>query len=309
MCSIKILVTYKDKHRVLKSDILTPIQTGRAIADEKFEKMIGDDTGDNVSTYNPFLCEMSALYWAWKNYDKLGNPDYIGHMHYRRQFLFDTSNLKLKHRWLSSYYKFKRFTPQIIDAFSDERIREFVPNYDYIISDWFDATVYGHKNIREDYSKIPGAKIEIFDEFIKICKEKSPEYMEEIEQIEKGTKALICIMFIMKKDLFFEFCEFAFPILFELIDRIGDENLTTNGQRYAGYMAEKLLSIYVLKLQKNKQLKMKILNCSFMLNPDETFLQSILNSIFSIKKTSDNHINITILGVKIKVKIKGNSIK
>ena len=38
MVSVKILVTYKNKHKVLKSDIITPIQTGRAIADEIFEE-------------------------------------------------------------------------------------------------------------------------------------------------------------------------------------------------------------------------------------------------------------------------------
>ena len=35
---------------------------------------------------NRNINELTALYWAWKNYDKLGNPDYIGLMHYRRQF-------------------------------------------------------------------------------------------------------------------------------------------------------------------------------------------------------------------------------
>ena len=53
---VKIFVTYKDKHKLIKSDIITPIQTGRAIADEKFEGMIGDDTGDNISFLNDNFC-------------------------------------------------------------------------------------------------------------------------------------------------------------------------------------------------------------------------------------------------------------
>lgn len=51
--------------------------------------MIGDDTGDNISALNDSYNEMTALYWAWKNYDKLGNPDYIGLMHYRRHFVLN----------------------------------------------------------------------------------------------------------------------------------------------------------------------------------------------------------------------------
>ena len=39
--NVKVLITYKEKHKLFKSDILMPIQTGRAIADEIFEDMIG----------------------------------------------------------------------------------------------------------------------------------------------------------------------------------------------------------------------------------------------------------------------------
>ena len=52
MTDVKIFISYKDRHKILKSDILTPIQTGRAISDEIFEDMIGDDTGDNISAEN-----------------------------------------------------------------------------------------------------------------------------------------------------------------------------------------------------------------------------------------------------------------
>ncbi|EAQ58275.1 putative glycosyl transferase [Campylobacter jejuni subsp. jejuni 260.94] len=52
------------------------------------ENTIGDDTGDNISDKNRFINEFSAIYWAWKNYNQLENPDYIGFMHYRRLFYF-----------------------------------------------------------------------------------------------------------------------------------------------------------------------------------------------------------------------------
>ena len=86
---VKILVSYHDKHHLFKSDILTPIQTGCALAAERFEEMIQDDDGKNISAENPRYAELSAQYWAWKNYQKLGNPDYIGFMHYRRHFIFN----------------------------------------------------------------------------------------------------------------------------------------------------------------------------------------------------------------------------
>lgn len=49
----------------------------------------GDDTGDNISHLNRSLNELTDVYLAWKNYDKLGNPDYICFMSYRRFLIFN----------------------------------------------------------------------------------------------------------------------------------------------------------------------------------------------------------------------------
>lgn len=38
----------------------------------------GDNTGDNISLKNANYCELTGLYWAWKNL----NADYIGLVHY-----------------------------------------------------------------------------------------------------------------------------------------------------------------------------------------------------------------------------------
>ena len=46
--------------------------------------MQGDDVGENISEMNPLVNEITVLYWAWKHYAEIGNPDYIGLNHYRR---------------------------------------------------------------------------------------------------------------------------------------------------------------------------------------------------------------------------------
>ena len=84
----KIFITYKNRNVLLKSNIITPIQTGRDIADEEFLEMLGDNTGDNISILNNNFCELTAIYWVWKNYKEIGNPEKVGFMHYRRHFLF-----------------------------------------------------------------------------------------------------------------------------------------------------------------------------------------------------------------------------
>lgn len=42
------------------------------------------DSNDNISYLNPYLNEATMLYYIWKNWDKIGNPDYIVVGHYRR---------------------------------------------------------------------------------------------------------------------------------------------------------------------------------------------------------------------------------
>ena len=60
--------------------VYMPIHVGReGKADLGY---VGDNTGDNISAKNPNYCELTALYWAWKNLE----ADYVGLVHYRRYF-------------------------------------------------------------------------------------------------------------------------------------------------------------------------------------------------------------------------------
>ena len=59
-----------------------PIQAGAALAERSIADL-HDDTGSNISRKNRMYCEMSAVYWIWKN----TNHDWIGIEHYRRHLL------------------------------------------------------------------------------------------------------------------------------------------------------------------------------------------------------------------------------
>lgn len=83
---IKILVAcHKASESIREDDIYMPIQVGKALHPELDLGFQCDNTGDNISDKNDSFCELTALYWAWKN---LKNVDYIGLAHYRRYFDF-----------------------------------------------------------------------------------------------------------------------------------------------------------------------------------------------------------------------------
>ena len=82
MSKVKILVAQHKPAKVYSNDIYTPIHVGKAISSLDLG-ILGDDTGENISHLNPYYCELTAQYWAWKN---LHDVDYIGLCHYRRYF-------------------------------------------------------------------------------------------------------------------------------------------------------------------------------------------------------------------------------
>lgn len=59
-----------------------PIQAGAKLANMRIADLT-DDTGLNISHKNRQYCEMTAVYWVWKN----TSHDWIGIEHYRRHLL------------------------------------------------------------------------------------------------------------------------------------------------------------------------------------------------------------------------------
>ena len=89
-----ILIATHKPFVIPEDDVYLPIHCGRAISslDKKSlnwmqKNTIGDDTGENISCMNPLFCELTAIYWAWKNYENIGSPERIGLCHYRRYFM------------------------------------------------------------------------------------------------------------------------------------------------------------------------------------------------------------------------------
>lgn len=290
MTKLKIFISYKTKQKVLKNDILQPIQTGRAITKERIENTIGDDDGDNISKLNPKYNELSAQYWVWKHYKEVGNPDYVGFMHNRRHFIFDPELKHLPYVWLpkSRFYFLKEIYDGYINHFSEEKILPYLEDNPNCIS--FRQVnikpVTNQNNMKDHFYKgLPGQKKEVFETLEKIVKQYYPKYSKTFDDFKKGTIMYCCNSFIMPKSLFFEYSEFLFNILKKIDEETDSSDFDEKEIRFLGFCGEYLLSIFLMEKLKNSNFKLKELAGTFICDDYKTFERRIKKYKFLSKVT------------------------
>jgi hypothetical protein len=243
MSKIKILVAYHKKDLLYKNDVLVPIQCGRALMatddqdrDWFLTNFIGDDTGDNISALNKDFCELTAVYWAWKNYDKLDNPDYIGLAHYRRLWYLADDFPATKGSVLEQI------------ALSAENIHTLVDKFPVVLP---------HIYTKETLS------YESFQKHSRLSESRFPVLFEGYQKFEKDHRFYNGNMFIFPKEVFFDYCEILFGSLFdtkEYVERTGQKVYP----RYYGTEAEYLTSFYQMHLVKQNRYASKEMPVVFL---------------------------------------------
>ncbi|WP_252237959.1 DUF4422 domain-containing protein [Clostridium sp. VAP51] len=204
----KDLIIYMATHNQKCShidDYIIPIQVGKDLNNKKIEE-ITDNTGDNISFKNNNFCELTALYWIWKN----TNSKYVGLCHYRRRF--------------------KVIKKEILLCLKKEQVIVPIPKY-------------FRMSVKEQYVK-EHDKNE-WNIMLEVLKEKVPEYYSSSKIIFKNNKLYSYNMFIGSRKFMNEYCEWLFQILFEVEKRV-EKVVKNNYQiRYIGFLAERLFTLYI----------------------------------------------------------------
>ena len=312
--NIKILVCYHKKDRLFKNDVLVPIHCGRAVAKEKhkdgqisnedynwlLDNMIGDDTGDNISNLNREVNEMTAVYWAWKNYEKLGNPDYIGLCHYRRLFNFAGKK----------YYKNKKEISY--KSGQNQKIIQTILNQcDFITRTPFNCDDLIIENMLS------------FQDIIKLSEKNYPELYKSFQQMKKSRLYYCNNMFVMKREDFFEYCKTIFPIMFDFIkiENRGElfiKNITKKVNkdildkydggrvwipRLTGFLMEYITNFYLIYMMHNKKhIEIDVLNTEECKRHKKIYF---IKKLFSINRENINDVpyrTLCVLGLTIKIK-------
>lgn len=183
------------------------IQAGAALTDKRICGL-ADDTGDNISERNRQFCELTVLYWIWKN----AAQDIVGLEHYRRHFL-------LQGGW-------------------DKKMREkgidvILPTPLYVAPGI--ACNYRERHTPSDWDFMMG-----------YLKKIHPDYYNEAARFFEGGLYSPCNMFIMKKKILDELCAWLFPIIFICAEH-GGERGDAYQSRYPGFLSERLITLFFEK--------------------------------------------------------------
>lgn len=208
---------YKDRPLSEKFDLpkwVMPIQVGAALCKERVADILDCD-GENISFKNGNYSELTALYWMWKN--RLSKPsadeghEYYGMAHYRRIL---------------------ELTEDDVLRLVDNEVDVVLP---YPMSYEPDMGAHHRRYLKqEDWEAVQRAVLE-----------NNPEYSEIFPDI-LGQKCFYNYNIILaRKEVLWEYCSWLFPIL-ERVEQISIPKGTERADRYIGYVAETLETLYFM---------------------------------------------------------------
>lgn len=233
----KIFVCTYNEHPVISNELYIPIQVGAANNSEDI-CFLKDNMGEeHISSKNSYYSEQSAVYWVWKN---IKDVDYVGFCHYRKMLCLTD---------ITSYDKCDITMP------SEEWISagNMDVNIDILMQDC-DIIMVNQMNLKKH-------KLTVFEQYCKhhvkedlllvenIIKRDYPEYINAWNTVMYSADAKFhpYNTYIMKWEFFDKWCTFIFDIFEKMESRIGLEYHIGYQTRVFGYLAERILDVFVKK--------------------------------------------------------------
>lgn len=210
-----------------------PIFTGSAFGRYP-AGILRDDTGVNISHLNKNFCELTALYWMWKNC----TADIQGLVHYRR-YLYDCCRAD---------WNIGHLGKSILDP---DRLPELLPSDRHLILPQPQGVgrrrrLMGFKTrltVVEHYALDHIARdwLRLEETVKKVC----PEYHADFIRVARAKKMCFYNIFIARRAFVHHYCDWLFNILFEMSKQTELEQYDAYQQRVFGFLAERLLNVYI----------------------------------------------------------------
>ena len=191
--------------------VYLPLQVG-ARGREPIPNFARDDDGDEISARNANWCELTGLYWAWKNLD----ADAVGLAHYRRHFKGANGIA----------------TGAELSALLESHDAILPKRRNYFIESTYSQYAHAHHAIDLDVTR-------------QIVSELHPGYVAAFDATMKSTRGHRFNMFVMKRRMFDAYCEWLFGVLFELERRLDISAYSEYDARVFGFVGERLLDVWL----------------------------------------------------------------
>lgn len=282
---------YKDYFRY-KNKIFKHYFVGNKLNKKNnFMNLPGDDTKENISEKNASFCELTLMYWVWKN----TNQDYVGFFHYRRFLIYNEESV-IKNSKVTKIVKFinrvnngiiriivrnkkekEKFIEKKMDKFV-KKINKDINKYDIILP----LPVVMPMTLKENYNREHIA--EHYRIIGEIIQDKYPEIYEHYLSASEKNTIFLANVFIMSREIYDKLAKFLFDILFEL-EKIIEIPKDKRQQRVFGFLSERLVTIYMEYLLQEKNYKIKFLE---FLNTDMIYGQIKSSKILNEKRQINN---------------------
>ena len=235
------IVTHKDAKLSKLPKCYRIIHAGHVRAENDFG-YLGDDTGDNISRLNPFLDEVTALYWIWKN----TNHTHAGFVHYRR---FLTSNFKQKE------YRPGEYVFNVKNLLSEAEILKILGEYDIIVhterlSDrtQLELMIYSTK-----FPELVALSEKVVRKHLA---KNQPDYLDAYDEIFNGFVCFLYGIHITRRNILNAYCEWLFSFMLDATEelaakvKIGDKKLIDAPHVYSrmmSFFSERMLTVWLKK--------------------------------------------------------------
>lgn len=218
MNSVNIYIAMHKPYHTPEDELYIPLQVG-AVNHERF-CAVTDANGTNISAKNDSFCELTGLYWIWKNVD----AETVGMVHYRRYF---AQSGKSRDPW-------KRILTR-------DKLDELMKSTDIILPKarhYVIETNLSHYAHAHNAKDLLAARECIRDLF--------PDCLPAFDRVMRKTHGHRFNMMIMKKPVLDRYCEWLFPVLFQLEERLDITAYNDYNHRVYGFIGERLLDVWLM---------------------------------------------------------------
>lgn len=193
---------------------------------------LADNTLDNISDKNGEYCELTGLYWIWKN-SKAAN---VGLAHYRRYFYSRSIGGRF------TMYAYQLLMGKHVHPVSEERLDALLTKYDWIVAH---PENEGGKDLWDQFGQ--ANYIKDMEHTREAIQKLSPQYLaafDETMHSGSGRMSPYNMFYTTKRNLD-EYAEWLFSILFKVEQHTDMTGYTPYQQRLYGFLSERLLNVWL----------------------------------------------------------------